>query len=250
MGQESGWLKRAHTGDWRIRCRWKSSETSPGRPTWKPWSTARIRTQDGRRRCRRHPHGRRSRTGGLLRGAGPAGLGKAVITPGFNLPNRWVIHTVAVSFLNYPNPDLVLAQAIDAALKLANEHCIQSLAMPAIRHGRVPLSARARPTTPPRPWPARPPRDLAAAGPYLRHDRDHEGDLRASRGAGLWKHRCSVIGKPEQAVGPQERNASPIGKPSRCIASTQKAGIQQCNHAGIDARTLLLSCSCNWSSGQ
>ncbi len=49
---------------------------------------------------------------------------------GFNLPKRWVIHTVAVSFLNHPDPGLVLAQAIDAALRLANEQCIQ-LAMPA-----------------------------------------------------------------------------------------------------------------------
>ena len=65
----------------------------------------------------------------------PHGLGKAVITPGFNLPNRWVIHTVAASFLNHPSPELVLAQAIDAALKVANEQGIQSLAMPAIGTG-------------------------------------------------------------------------------------------------------------------
>ncbi len=65
----------------------------------------------------------------------PLGNGKAVITPGFDLPNRWVIHTVAVSFLNYPNPELVLAQAIDAALRLANEKGIQSLAMPAMGTG-------------------------------------------------------------------------------------------------------------------
>lgn len=65
----------------------------------------------------------------------PLGLGKVVITPGFNLPNRWVIHTVAVSFLNHPNPELVLAQAIDAALKVANEQGIHSLAMPAIGTG-------------------------------------------------------------------------------------------------------------------
>lgn len=52
----------------------------------------------------------------------PLDLGKAVITPGFNLPNRWVIHTVAVSFLNHPNPEQVLAKAIDAAVRVANEH--------------------------------------------------------------------------------------------------------------------------------
>ena len=65
----------------------------------------------------------------------PLGLGKAVITPGFDLPNRWVIHTVAVSFLNHPSPEIVLAQAIDAALEIANEQGIRSLAMPAIGTG-------------------------------------------------------------------------------------------------------------------
>lgn len=65
----------------------------------------------------------------------PMGLGKAVITPGFNLANRWVIHTVAASFLNHPSPELVLAQAIDATLKVANEQGIQSLATPAIGTG-------------------------------------------------------------------------------------------------------------------
>lgn len=58
-----------------------------------------------------------------------------MITPGFNLANRWVIHTVALAFLNHPNADLVLAQAIDAALRVANEQGIQSLAMPAIGTG-------------------------------------------------------------------------------------------------------------------
>jgi O-acetyl-ADP-ribose deacetylase len=65
----------------------------------------------------------------------PLGLGKAVITPGFQLPNRWVIHAVAASFLNHPNPEQVLAQAIDAALRVATEHGIRTLAMPAIGTG-------------------------------------------------------------------------------------------------------------------
>lgn len=65
----------------------------------------------------------------------PLGRGKAVITPGFNLPNQWVIHAVAESFLDNPGADLVLAQAIDAALRLATEKGIQSLAMPAIGTG-------------------------------------------------------------------------------------------------------------------
>jgi len=65
----------------------------------------------------------------------PVARGRAVITPGFNLPNRWVIHTVAESFLDNPEADRVLALAIDSALRLATEHGIQSLAMPAIGTG-------------------------------------------------------------------------------------------------------------------
>lgn len=65
----------------------------------------------------------------------PLARGKAVITPGFKLPNRWVIHTVAESFLDNPEAELVLARAIDSALKLATEHGIQSMAIPAIGTG-------------------------------------------------------------------------------------------------------------------
>ena len=65
----------------------------------------------------------------------PVARGKAVITPGFNLPNRCVIHTVAESFLDNPDADRVLALAIDSTLRLATEHGIQSLAMPAIGTG-------------------------------------------------------------------------------------------------------------------
>lgn len=65
----------------------------------------------------------------------PLTRGKAVITPGFSLPNRWVIHTVAESFFDNPDAALVLAKAIDAAIRLATEHGITSLAMPAIGTG-------------------------------------------------------------------------------------------------------------------
>jgi len=65
----------------------------------------------------------------------PLPRGKAVLTPGFGLPNRWVIHTVAVSFVDNPDAELVLAQAIDSALRLATKHDIKSLAMPAIGTG-------------------------------------------------------------------------------------------------------------------
>lgn len=65
----------------------------------------------------------------------PVARGRAVITPGFKLPNRCVIHTVAESFLDNPDADRVLALAIDSTLRLATEHGIQSLAMPAIGTG-------------------------------------------------------------------------------------------------------------------
>jgi len=65
----------------------------------------------------------------------PLTRGKAVITPGFRLPNRWIIHTVAESFFDNPDAARVLALAIDSALRLATEHGITSLAMPAIGTG-------------------------------------------------------------------------------------------------------------------
>jgi len=42
---------------------------------------------------------------------------------------------VAVSFIDNPDAELVLARAIDSALKLAAEHGIKSLAKPAIGTG-------------------------------------------------------------------------------------------------------------------
>lgn len=65
----------------------------------------------------------------------PLAAGKAVLTPGFDLPNTWVIHAVAASFINEPKAELILAKALDSVMKLANEHQIQSLAMPAIGTG-------------------------------------------------------------------------------------------------------------------
>ncbi len=65
----------------------------------------------------------------------PLAAGKAVVTPGFSLPNAWVIHTVAASFINEPKAELILAKALDSVMKLVNEHQIESLAMPAIGTG-------------------------------------------------------------------------------------------------------------------
>lgn len=64
----------------------------------------------------------------------PLAAGSALITPGFKLPNPWVIHVVAASFVN--NPDAgVLEQALESMMKVANANNIKSLAMPAIGTG-------------------------------------------------------------------------------------------------------------------
>ncbi|MBK7001897.1 MAG: macro domain-containing protein [Rhodoferax sp.] len=65
----------------------------------------------------------------------PLAAGKAVLTPGFDLPNAWVIHAVAASFINEPQAEFILAKALDSVMKLVNEHRIESLAIPAIGTG-------------------------------------------------------------------------------------------------------------------
>jgi len=65
----------------------------------------------------------------------PLAVGKAVLTSGFNLPNAWVIHAVAASFINEPKAELILAKALESVMELVNEHGIESLAMPAIVTG-------------------------------------------------------------------------------------------------------------------
>ncbi|MCF8209805.1 MAG: macro domain-containing protein [Rhodoferax sp.] len=65
----------------------------------------------------------------------PLTAGKAVLTPAFGLPNAWVIHAVAASFIHEPKAELILAKALDSVMKLVNEHQIESLAMPAMGTG-------------------------------------------------------------------------------------------------------------------
>ena len=65
----------------------------------------------------------------------PLAAGKAVLTPGFDLPNAWVIHAVAASFINEPKAELILAKELESVMELVNEHGIESLAMPAIGTG-------------------------------------------------------------------------------------------------------------------
>lgn len=66
---------------------------------------------------------------------GPLNLGQTVITPGFNLPNPFVIHLSAPKYLLDPDPPTYLALAISNALKLAEENGIKCIAFPAVSTG-------------------------------------------------------------------------------------------------------------------
>jgi len=58
-----------------------------------------------------------------------------VITPGFRLPNRYVIHVLGPVYGRDVPSDQILAEAYRNALKLADEHGIRSVAFPAISTG-------------------------------------------------------------------------------------------------------------------
>jgi O-acetyl-ADP-ribose deacetylase (regulator of RNase III) len=65
----------------------------------------------------------------------PIALGDAVVTPGFQLPNPYVIHARAASYINDDHPEKYLDLAIAQALRVAKDAGIKSLAMPAIGTG-------------------------------------------------------------------------------------------------------------------
>ena len=65
----------------------------------------------------------------------PLALGASVITPGFGLPNPWVIHVRAPHFLNDVEPEAMYAQAITAMMGTNRERGIESVAIPAIGTG-------------------------------------------------------------------------------------------------------------------
>ena len=78
----------------------------------------------------------------------PLPLGHAVITPGFKLPNKWVIHTRAANYLVDENAEGILRQCFESVWKLAVENSIKSIALPAIGTGvfKVPLELAASST--------------------------------------------------------------------------------------------------------
>ncbi|EPR31492.1 Appr-1-p processing domain protein [Alkalidesulfovibrio alkalitolerans DSM 16529] len=67
---------------------------------------------------------------------GPLPPGQAVITPGFRLKARWVIHTVGpIWHGGGHDEERLLASAYDASLALAAEHGLSNVAFPAISCG-------------------------------------------------------------------------------------------------------------------
>ncbi len=65
----------------------------------------------------------------------PIALGEAVVTPGFQLPNPFVIHARAASYINDDHPERYLDLAVGQALRVAKEAGIKTMAMPAVGTG-------------------------------------------------------------------------------------------------------------------
>ncbi len=61
--------------------------------------------------------------------------GEARITPGFDLPARWVIHTVGPVYSGTPRDAELLASSFRASLTLAVDRELRSVAFPAISCG-------------------------------------------------------------------------------------------------------------------
>jgi O-acetyl-ADP-ribose deacetylase len=65
----------------------------------------------------------------------PLALGMAILTPAFNLPNKYVIHTRAGHYLFDDNAEVVLASCMASVFKLALDNQIRSVALPAVGTG-------------------------------------------------------------------------------------------------------------------
>ena len=65
----------------------------------------------------------------------PLGLAQAVATPGFNLPNRIVIHCRGPKYNFDPEPATNLARCLENILLLADREGVARIAIPAISMG-------------------------------------------------------------------------------------------------------------------
>ena len=75
---------------------------------------------------------------------GPLSVGEALVTPGFDLPFRHIVHVVGPRYLEDADPRGNLIRTIQNALRTADEVGIQRLALPAISmgvHGYPPVEA-------------------------------------------------------------------------------------------------------------
>ena len=71
-------------------------------------------------------------------GLGPISVGQAVMTPGFSLPARYIIHTAAPIFFSGGTLDeriSGLARCYDSSISLAAEHALTSIAFPCLGTG-------------------------------------------------------------------------------------------------------------------
>jgi len=65
----------------------------------------------------------------------PISTGQAVITRGYNLPNKYVIHTLGPVYAEEKNPAYKLALCYRNCLHLAEKYKVKSIAFPAISAG-------------------------------------------------------------------------------------------------------------------
>ena len=76
---------------------------------------------------------------------GPIKLAQAVVSPGYNLPNRWIIHVAAPRYFDDANPHEALALATLAVLDEVKRKSIYRIAMPGLSIGvyRFPIDEAA-----------------------------------------------------------------------------------------------------------
>lgn len=65
----------------------------------------------------------------------PLAIGSGLITPGFKLPNLWVIHVRSAHYVVNDEPDKYMQMALESMLRIANENDLRTLAVPAIGTG-------------------------------------------------------------------------------------------------------------------